>query len=84
MSAITSQKTISHIPNGFTSITPYFIVTDAILFSNFLHNAYDAEVINEHFENDVLRHGAYRIFESTIEASQSSGEFSNNKISIHL
>ena len=84
MSAITSQKTISHIPNGFTSITPYFIVTDAILFSNFLHNAFDAEVIDEHFENDVLRHGAYQVFGSIIEASQSGGDFPPNKISIHL
>ena len=84
MSTKTSQKTVSHIPNGFTSITPYFMVSDAILFSNFLHNAFDAEVVNEHFENDVLRHGAYRIFDSIIEASQSSEEFSNNKISIHL
>ena len=75
MSANPSKKTVSHIPNGFTSITPYFIVSDAILFSNFLHNAFDAEVIDEHFENDVLRHGAYQVFGSIIEASQSGGDF---------
>lgn len=84
MSANPGKEKISHIPNGFTSITPYFMVSDAILFSNFLHNAFQAEIIEEHFENDVLVHGAYRVFGSVIEASQSRGEFTPNNISIHL
>jgi PhnB protein len=84
MSVKISPKKISHIPNGFTSITPYFIVNDAKSFTDFLRKAFDAEIIDEHFENNALRHGAYRVFGSIIEASQASSEFSSAKISIHL
>ena len=84
MSANPIKEKISHIPNGFTSITPYFTVSDAYLFSNFLNNAFQAETIDEHFENDILVHGAYRVFGSIIEASQSRGDIPANNISIHL
>lgn len=75
---------ISHIPNGFTSVTPYFIVEDSKSFGEFLRGAFDAEVVDEHFEDGVLRHGAYRVFGSMIEASDGSGQYPPNKISVHL
>lgn len=76
--------TISHIPKGFTSVTPYFIVKDAKMFGEFLKNAFDAEIVDEHIEDGVFRHGAYRVFGAMIESSQSAGEFPTNTISIHL
>ena len=84
MSANPGKKSISHIPNGFTSVTPYFIVNDAKSFANFLREAFGAEIVNEHFENDILRHGAYRIFDSILEASNGNNQFPSSKITIHL
>lgn len=76
--------TINHIPNGFTSVTPFFIVNDARKFSKFLREAFDAEVIDEHIEEGAFRHGAYRIFGSMIESGESRESYPPNKVSIHL
>jgi PhnB protein len=75
---------ISHIPNGFTSITPYFIVDDTKAFSKFLVEAFDAEIVDEHIEDGVFRHGAYRVFGSMIEVSEGSEMYPSRPISIHL
>lgn len=75
---------ISHIPKGFTSITPYFIVNDPKTFSRFLVEAFDAEIVDEHIEDDVFRHGAYRVFGAMIEASEGSEMYPSRPISIHL
>ncbi len=75
---------ISHIPKGFTSVTPYFIVSDAGAFSRFLVEAFDAEIVDEHFEDGVFQHGAYRVFGSMIEASEGGETYPPRPISIHL
>lgn len=75
---------ISHIPNGFTSITPYFIVNDTEAFSKFLVEAFDAEIVDEHIEDGVFRHGAYRVFVSMIEVSEGGETYPSRPISIHL
>ncbi len=75
---------MDHIPNGFTSITPYFIVEDAKKFSKFLQEAFDAEVVDEHSEEGVFRHGAYRVFGSMVESSEGGEQYPPNRISIHL
>lgn len=75
---------ISHIPNGFTSVTPYFIVEDAKVFSKFLREAFDAEIIDEHFEEGVFKHGTYKVFGSMIEASEGGDTYPFRPISIHL
>lgn len=76
---------VSHIPNGFSSITPYFIVDGAEVFGKFLQAAFDADVVDEHIEDGVLRHGAYRVFGSMIEASEGSEKYPGGRpMSIHL
>ncbi len=75
---------ISHIPNGFTSITPYFIVNNPKIFQKFLVDAFDAEIVDEHYEEDIFRHGAYRVFGSMIEVSEGSEIYPSRPISIHL
>ena len=74
----------SHIPNGFTSITPYVIVNDATTFSRFLVDAFEAEIVDEHIEDGIFRHGAYRVFGSMIEASEGGKSYPPRPISIHL
>lgn len=75
---------ISYIPNGFTSITPYFICSDAEAFIKFITAAFDAEQFEMTREDGHIRHFGFRVFDSVVEGSQASGEYSPTKISIHL
>jgi PhnB protein len=75
---------ISHIPNGFTSITPYFICTDAEAFIKFITEAFDAKEFEMTRENGHIRHFGFKVFGSIVEGSQASGDFGSTKISIHL
>ena len=75
---------VSHIPKGFHSVTPYFLVDDGDKFVEFLKDAFDAEVIDDHREEGYLRHGAYRIYDSMIEASEGRGEYPARQLTIHL
>ncbi len=75
---------ISHIPKGFTSVTPYFIVPDAPAFIAFVKAAFDAEEFDIHEEDGMIRHFALRIFGSMIEGSQATDQFGQTKISVHL
>ncbi len=75
---------LSHIPNGFTSVTPYFIVENADAFITFVKEAFNAEQFEMHVEDGVIRHFGFRIFDSVIEGSKASEDFTSTKISIHL
>lgn len=76
---------ISHIPKGFQSVTPYFIVDDGEKFLNFLLEAFDADIIERHKdENGRLQHSAAKIFDSMIEASQGSEKYPPIPLAIHL
>ena len=75
---------ISHIPKGFTSVTPYIIVHDAERLVKFLEEAFDAEFIDLHREDGNLRHFAARIFGSMIEGSQGSKEWDPRPTSVHM
>jgi PhnB protein len=76
---------ISHIPNGFHSVTPYFRVDDGKKFLKFIVDAFDAEIVEQHDREDgTLWHSAAKIFGSMIEASQGSGDYPPTETSIHL
>ena len=75
---------VSHIPRGFHSVTPYFLVEDGDLFAEFLKQAFDAEVVDHHREEGRLVHGAYRIFGSMIESGEGGEQFPPRKMAIHL
>jgi uncharacterized glyoxalase superfamily protein PhnB len=76
---------ISHIPEGFQSVTPYFIVDDGDNFLNFLVEAFDAEILGRsNAEDGKLMHSAAKIFDSMIEASQGSGDHPPMLMAIHL
>ncbi len=75
---------ISHIPNGFTSVTPYFIVEDAAAFIAFIKTAFDAEEVDVHVEDGLIRHFAFKVFGSMVEGSQATDKYGSTKISIHL
>lgn len=75
---------INYIPKGFTSVTPYFIVTEANAFIEFIKKAFNAEQFEMHLEEGKIRHFGFKIFGSVIEGSEASGDFGSTKISIHL
>lgn len=75
---------ISHVPNGFTAVTPYFLVDDGDKFSDFLKDAFGAEVIDHHREDGRLVHGAYRIFGSMVESGEGGDKYPARKMAIHL
>lgn len=78
-------KKISHIPNGFTAVTPYFQVDNGRKFLRFVKEAFDAEIIDDHEDAGVLRHFAAKVYGAMVEGSQVSGdEYPAREIAIHL
>jgi len=75
---------VNHIPNGFTSLTPYFIIDDGDKFLRFLDQAFECEVVDVHREDGNMRHAAIRIFGSMIEASAGNEKYPARKFALHL
>jgi PhnB protein len=76
---------VSHIPKGFQSVNPYFVVDDGDRFLKFIIDAFDAELAEKHYREDgTLWHSAAKIFDSMIEASQGSGDHPPMPMAIHL
>jgi len=79
-------KKVSHIPKGFTAVTPYFQVTEGAAFIAFVKEAFDAEEVDVHKEDGVIRHYALKIFGAMIEGSevQADSGFPSRELAIHL
>ncbi len=78
-------KQISHIPNGFTAVTPYFQVNDGEKFLKFLEESFECEKAEIHREDGRIRHFAVKVFGAMIEGSEVSGtEFPSRELAIHL
>ena len=76
---------VSYIPEGFQSVTPYFIVDNGSKFLNFLVAAFDAEILGRYdTEDGKLMHSAAKVFGSTVEASEGGGEYPSMSMAIHL
>jgi uncharacterized glyoxalase superfamily protein PhnB len=66
-SSIAMNKAASPIPEGFSTITPYFAVPEADKLLDFLTQAFDAEVLHRHMgPNGKIAHAALRIGSSTL------------------
>lgn len=78
-------KKISHIPNGFTAVTPYFQVVECETFLKFLDEAFECETIDIHREEGLIRHFAVKVFGAMIEGSQvDGGKYPARELAIHL
>jgi uncharacterized glyoxalase superfamily protein PhnB len=79
-------KKISHIPNGFTAVTPYFQVVEGERFLKFLEDAFEAQSADVHREDGLIRHFAVKIYGAMIEGSQvaADGEYPPRELAIHL
>jgi len=73
-------------PQGYSTVTPYFIVAGADRFIEFLRNGFDAEELERHTRPDgSIQHAACRIGDSIIEIGGGTNEdFPPMNNAIHL
>lgn len=73
-------------PQGYSNVTPYFIVTGADRFIEFLRDCFDAEEIEKNIRLDgSIQHAACRIGDSIVEIGECSGrDFPSRQNTIHL
>jgi PhnB protein len=73
------------IPEGYSTITPYFIVRNAALFIDFLKNAFDAQ---ERYRmpgpNGEIMHAEFMIGDSIIMMGEAGGEWQPTSNSLYL
>ena len=75
---------VHHAPNGFGTITPYFIAEDAERLLVFVKQAFDAEEIECVRDGGKIQHGLVRIGDSMLEFSSSRPPWSAMPGAIHL
>ena len=73
-------------PPGYSTATPYFIVSGAEQFIDFLMNVFDAEELERSTHPDgSIQHAACRIGDSIVEIGGGSNkDFPPMKLAIHL
>jgi PhnB protein len=76
---------INYIPEGFHTVTPYFVVPDGPAFMNFLKRAFDAE---ERFISNApdgsIAHAEMRLGDSPIEFGQANSQWPAMRLNMHL
>lgn len=78
------SRKLNHIPNGFTSVTPYFICSDAEAFIAFIKSAFGAQEFVLHRQEDRISHFGFKVFGAVVEGSQATDDYGATKMSIHL
>lgn len=74
-----------HIRNGFHTVTPYFIVTNADRLIDFVVHCFDARIIDiARKDNGQVRHAEIRIGDSIIEVSEANLKYPPVQSAIHL
>lgn len=78
--------TTTYKPQGYSAVTPYFIVADAELFIEFLTKCFDAEELERNTLPDgSIQHAACRIGDSIVEIGGGTNkDFPPMKNAIHL
>ena len=79
------MSVVSYIPEGFHTVTPYFIVADGPAFLAFLKQAFSAE---EHFVHRTpqgrIMHAEMRIGDSIVEFGEANAEWSAMRLNNHV
>lgn len=74
-----------HIPEGFTTVTPYFFVDDAEKFVAFLKSAFGGIEVGRSMRADgKIANAQVRIGTSTVMASEASGKYPAMPASYYL
>lgn len=69
---------------GLGTVTPYFVVSGADAFIQFLKQAFEAEELERHEEGGGIMHAAMKIGDSTIELGDASDRFPALRMGMHV
>ena len=82
-----AAKTVSHMPPGFTAVTPYLTVEEPVHLVNFAKAAFAAEEIRDQrleSSDGRLMHTAFRVEGCLIETGRADGQWKALPSGIHL
>jgi len=71
-------------PQGFGTVTPYFLVEDPVVFVEFLTRAFNAKEVNRTKRDDVVINIQFQIGESMLFAGRAGGTFGAMSASYYL
>jgi uncharacterized glyoxalase superfamily protein PhnB len=79
------MSNLSYIPEGFHTVTPYFVVPDGTAFLAFLKSAFGAEQISIYKDpgGGRIMHAQIRVGDSILEFGEASPQFPAMKLSLH-
>ena len=75
---------MTHIPEGFAPITPYFLVEDPRAFIDFLKAAFGAEERLVSEDEGRIAHAEVSVFGSVLEIGCPKGEFTATRMNLHV
>ncbi|MGZ3443461.1 MAG: VOC family protein [Polyangia bacterium] len=75
---------VKPIPDGYHTVTPYIIASDAARLIEFLGKAFGAEVRHKTVEEGRIRHAEVRVGSSMVMISQSIPEYPPTPIHIYV
>jgi PhnB protein len=74
-----------YIPEGFHTVTPYFVVEDGARFLEFLQRAFEAREISTHRDPDGrIMHSEVRLGDSIVEFGEAGGPWGPMRLNLHL
>jgi len=80
-----NAKTVKPIPEGYHSVTPYMIVSDAQRFIDFFDSVFGAKVIFQLTKPDgTIGHTELRLGDSVIMVSEAAPSFPPNNTMLHV
>jgi uncharacterized glyoxalase superfamily protein PhnB len=79
------MSNVTYIPEGFHTVTPYFIVTDGPAFLAFLKNGMGAEEIAVYKDgNGRIAHAQLRLGDSMLEFGEATEQYTAMKLNLHV
>jgi uncharacterized glyoxalase superfamily protein PhnB len=79
------MSNVNYIPEGFHTVTPYFIVKDGPAFLTFLKNGLGAEEISVYKDDGGrIMHAQLRLGDSMLEFGEATEQFPAAKMNLHV
>jgi uncharacterized glyoxalase superfamily protein PhnB len=79
------MSNLSYIPEGFHTVTPYFVVRDGMAFLAFLKDGLGAEEIAMYKDGEGrIMHAQVRLGDSMLEFGEAGGEWGPMKLNLHV
>jgi len=79
------MSNVNYIPEGFHTVTPYFVVPDGLAFAAFLQNGLGAKEISVHRDSGGrIMHAELKLGDSMLEFGEASQQWPAMKLSLHV